>query len=72
MKEIYLIDRIWLDSLENDTFSAVGYGVFGFVTTEEEAKEFCSKGKLYTKKDCWAIFTNMPEYRYRKVEKLFI
>ena len=67
-RSIWLIEQIWFDSMENEIDSAVGYSLFGYVENEEKAKEFCSKGKIYTRKDCWAVGGEVPEYRYKEVK----
>jgi len=51
MSHKYLIERLWIDPMENR--NADGYEPFGYVDTEEEAKEECSKGRMYNEKDCW-------------------
>jgi len=68
--KIFLIEKIWTDSMENEIDSAVGYDSWGYMTNEKNAKEFCEKGKTFTQNDCWAIRENMPEYRYRKILKV--
>lgn len=64
---VWLIERIWFDSMENEIDSAVGYSPFGYVENEEKAKDFCKRGKICTKKDCWAVYGEVPEYRYKEV-----
>jgi hypothetical protein len=64
---IFLIEKIWIDSLENNPNRAVGYSIIGYVENEDIAKDICSKSKIYTQKDCWAILEEMPEYRYKKI-----
>lgn len=70
MNELYIISQIWTDSMENQSSNAVGYKDIGFVYTEEEAKIFCSKGKILTRKECWAIMNEMPEFKYNKIKYL--
>lgn len=69
---IYLIKKIWIDSLENRLNSAVGYSIIGYFDNKEEAARFCAKSKIYTQKDCWAIFSPMKEYIYEEINKLNI
>ncbi|MBR9705178.1 hypothetical protein GOV12_07230 [Candidatus Pacearchaeota archaeon] len=69
-KLVYLIEKIWIDSMENEVSAAVGYKPFGFTPSEEVAKRFCDAGKTYTEKDCWAIRNTMPEYRYKPLEQI--
>lgn len=65
---IYLIERIWIDNMENQTASAVGYETYGFVDTEDEAKIFCEKGRVFTEDDSWAISGQVKEYKYSPVK----
>jgi len=67
-RSIFLIKKIWFDSMENEVGSAVGYSPFGFVDTEDEAKIFCEKGRICTKKDCWAVYGEKKEYKYLEVK----
>jgi len=69
-KLVFLIEKIWTDSMENEVSAAVGYVPYGYALTEELAKSFCDKGKQYTKKDCWAIMSPMPEYRYNTLKQV--
>jgi hypothetical protein len=68
MSHKYLIERLWIDPMENR--NADGYEPFGYVDTEEEAKEECSKGRMYNEKDCWSLFADTPQYRYRELKHL--
>ena len=65
---IFLIKKLWLDSMENEYNSAKGYNAFGYVTTEDEAIEFCKKGKMYDKKACWALSEDTPQFIYVRLE----
>jgi hypothetical protein len=68
-KTVYLIEKIWVDPMENH--NAVGYDPHTFRFSEAEAKLFCEKGRMYTKADCWAIsLGNMPEFRCKKIPLL--
>lgn len=69
MTEIFLIQQIWIDPMENEVCGAVGYAPIGWVNTEKEAKDIVNKGKTYTKSDCWAIRRPMPEFIYKKLVK---
>lgn len=61
---IYLIEKIWINSMENNPDDAIGYESFGYVKTEEEAKGIVKNGRKFTSKDCWAITGTMEEFRY--------
>ncbi len=63
MKEIFLIEKAWLDPMEN--INADGYEPAGFVETEEEAQKICTEGGYYTPVDCWSIQFH-PEKRMRR------
>jgi len=71
-KKIYLIEKGWIDPLENR--EATGYEIHSYTESEEEAIKFCEKHGYWTGGDCWEIsFTpnnKMPKYRYREVEPL--
>jgi len=67
---VYLIEKIWTDSMENKSERALGYSPVGYVYSEKAAKKFCGKGRIYTDNDCWAIFTQMPEYTYKEINPI--
>ena len=68
-KIIYLIEKIWVDPMDNH--NAVGYAPHTFRFTAFEAKLFCEKGRMYTQADCWAIMLgDMPEFRYKSIPLL--
>ncbi len=69
---MYLIEEIWTDRSENSYDKAVGYNAIGYVETLEEAEQIISNGRFYTKSDCWAIFNNMPQYRFKELLKIEI
>jgi hypothetical protein len=74
MESIYIIEKGWIDYLENNPQSATGYEPCGFVLTEEEAKQICNKSGSWTEFDCWAIAVyysgNMPKMRYRELKRM--
>jgi len=72
METIYLIEKIWMDSMENDPNSAVGYSPCGFVETKEIAMSICDNSKTYTRKNCWAILIPRKEYQYREINKFVL
>ncbi len=71
-RAIYLIEKIWMDYMENHNHTALGYDVLGYIEGESNAISFCTKGRNYTKKDCWAIWQKegLPEFRFSKLENL--
>jgi hypothetical protein len=70
METVYLIEKAWIDPLEN--YNADGYKPHGFILTEEEAKSFCESKGYWTSKDCWSLIRfkdeKMPKYRYKKLD----
>lgn len=69
VKRVFLIEQVYLDCMENEIGSAVKFIPYGFVLTEEEAKAFCDKGKVYTNDDCWAVYKELKEYRYKEIKR---
>lgn len=67
---VFLIEKLWTDSFENEVSASKGYSPFGYALTEEDAKSFCAKGRAFTQKDCWSIWDGMPEFRYSILEQL--
>jgi hypothetical protein len=69
METVYLIEKGWIDPLENH--NADGYKPFGFMLNEEDSKSFCDSKGYWTKKDCWSINFykggKMPKYKYKKL-----
>ena len=72
MKTIFLIEKAWIDPMENR--DAHGYQIIGFKLTEEEAKEFCKDKGFYTPNDCWSIdfvpLKMLPKYKYNEIKIL--
>ena len=70
-EEVYLIERIWFDPLGDNDGSA-GYGIVGYVPTEDEARTIVENGKEIDPKVCWAFKSwdkPIKEFRYKAVEK---
>lgn len=67
-KQIFIIEKLWIDNFENNTNNAKGYSPFTFALTEKEAVEFCLKGRKFTNKDCWAIYGELNEFQYSVIE----
>lgn len=67
---VYLISRVWIDPMENQTDAAVGYMSIGYVKTEQEAIDFCLEGRKFTNKDCWAIRGAKDEFTYKPLKEL--
>ena len=69
--EIFLIEKAWIDPMENR--NADGYTPVGYVTSLEEAEEIVKSGGFYTSEDCWSVQYHsegkMNKYRYTKLIK---
>ena len=67
---MYLIWKVWADSLENEIGHAFGYSPFAYTDGEKEAREFCEKGeKLGT--GCWVTASHgAPIYKYEEIKPL--
>ncbi len=77
MDTIYLIEKTWIDNLENR--NAWGYSPVGFVKTKKEAEEIVEKGGRHKEKDCWemdvmfrvSIAKDYPtKYRYKEITRM--
>jgi hypothetical protein len=70
MGSIFLIEKGWIDPMENR--NADGYEPFGFKLTEQEAKDFCELHGYWTDRDCWSIQFKpnkvMSKYRYEEIQ----
>jgi len=70
MGSIFLIEKGWIDPMENR--DADGYEPFGFKMTEQEAKDFCELHGYWTGDDCWSIQYKsngrMWKYRYKEIQ----
>ena len=64
MKQIYLIEKIWISDIAHTESDAYGYEIIGAVETTEECQYYVNSAmKLYDVNDCWAIKSALPEYR---------
>lgn len=59
---IYVIERLWIDTLENNPGEAVGYKPIGFTEDEFQANEICKKSGVFAGR-FWAITTPIPVLR---------
>ena len=66
----YLIEEIWMDGIENHPSNQLGYEPFAVTSSEQLAKDFCAKGRVYTNEDSWVITHDMPEYRYKPIKNI--
>jgi hypothetical protein len=65
---IYLIKHIWVDSLENNIFLAIGYDNIGYTDDEEIAKDMVLKAGV-VEGNGWPIRKgeSRPQLCYEKV-----
>ena len=64
MKQIFLIEKIWISDIAHTESDAYGYEIIGAVETTEECQYYVNSAmKLYDVNDCWAIKSVLPEYR---------
>ena len=68
MKQIFLIEKIWISDIAHTESDAYGYEIIGAVETTEEWKYYINSAmKLYDVNDCWAIKSALPEYRVKTI-----
>jgi hypothetical protein len=71
MSKVFLIEKAWIDPMENR--NASGYDFHSYMTSEEEAKTFCESKGCYTSNDCWEVKYSyggkMPKYRYTELNQ---
>ena len=72
MKSIFIIEKAWIDPMENR--DAHGYQIVGYKLTENEAKDYCKNKGYYIPSDCWSIeflpLKLLPKYRYNEIKLL--
>lgn len=66
---MFIIEKLWIDNFENHPSGAIGYSIFSYVDTEDEAKSIVKKGGTVSKTKCWAMLNDMPLYKYKKINK---
>lgn len=67
---IYLIKKLWTDSLENSRELAAGYENVGYVTSADEANKITDNCRTFSKSRCWALddIPPSPEYIWERIE----
>lgn len=70
MNEIWLIYRIWEDSLENNPSDAAGYSVECWCETEEEANRLIEEAGLYQGNNWATAYWPKPVYIRTKMKIL--
>ncbi len=68
---IYLIEKAWTDSFENESSRALGYELHSYVTSLDEAKKICDNGGFLTRKNCWVIGEDgkLPIFQYKELNE---
>ncbi len=69
-RKVFLIQKLYIDSLENDIAAARWYSPVGYVNSLEKAQEFCKSGRVYTRKDCWAISGEAQEFVFSRLNEI--
>lgn len=64
--EVFIIHCVWVDSLENKPHAAVGMRMVGYTTSESEAKSIVIQGGMVTHEKCWAIFKEIPKFKFER------
>ena len=71
MKQIYLIEKLWISEIAHKDHEAYGYEIIGYLEKEEEIPYYInSSTRIYDVNDCWAIKDRLPEYRVYILNKL--
>jgi len=68
LNSVFLVEKLWRDPLENKVSNAIGYEPYCVFLTEDEAIDFCKKGKKFTKNYCWAIRGEIDQYKYKEIK----
>lgn len=63
-KQVFLIEELWTDYLENSPSDALGYKPIGVALSESEATRLVSEAGMVAK-NCWAMSGPMPRLRYK-------
>lgn len=70
---IFLIEKIWIDNLENR--DSWGYSPTSFVYNLKEAEQIVASGGRCNKDECWAFEyqKEMPKkYRYKELPEMIL
>lgn len=63
-KQVFLIEQLWTDYLENSVERALGYTPIGIARSEEIAKKLIADAGV-VEQQCWAMHGPMPKLRYK-------
>ena len=64
MKQIYLIEKLWISDIAHKDHEAYGYEIIGYLEKAEEIPYYINSAtRIYDVNDCWAIKSALPEYR---------
>jgi hypothetical protein len=62
---IWVIEKLWTDSFENQSSAASGYSPEGYCSSEEEADALIKEAGEY-KGDCWSLRILKKTYMIRR------
>ena len=66
MKQIFLIEKIWISDIAHTESDAYGYEIIGYLEKAEEIPYYINSAtRIYDVNDCWAIKSVLPEYRVK-------
>lgn len=66
MKQIYLIEKLWISEIAHKDHEAYGYEIIGYLEKAEEIPYYINSAtRIYDVNDCWAIKSVIPEYRVK-------
>ena len=72
--DIFLIEKSWIDPLENNTSRTWGFTLFAWTHCELIAKAHCEAKGFWTERDCWGVGylknKQLPKFRYTRVRQL--
>ena len=66
---VWLIEKLWLDSWENERSAAIGYSPEGYCATETEADVLVSEGGMCAANG-WPLTRDTPLRRKVRLERL--
>lgn len=71
MKQIYLIEKLWISEIAHKDHEVYGYEIIGYLEKAEEIPYYINSAtRIYDVNDCWAIKDRLPEYRVHILNKL--
>lgn len=68
--KIYLIEKLYLDPMENRESRALTQKIVGYTTSVEDAERIVNNGRTFDVNDCWALKKDTAEYSYTEIQRL--